>query len=404
MLHTVIIVNDAAHVNGGAGKVALESAKSLSQRGFRVILFSAVGPVDETLYESGIEVFCLKQYDILSDPKRLRAVRQGIWNEIAFKKFRELLSRYDPKDTIIHFHAILKALSSSLFKVTADLHFKIIVTLHDYFLFCPNGGLFNYQTRKICKIKPSSLACLFCNCDARSYYQKIWRYLRQLVSSYMFRSNKDIFLIYISKLNKKVSFKNLEKIVSHWFFLQNPIDLNKREPVLIEHNDAYLFIGRISEEKGIDLFCRVITELNLKGIVLGDGYLRESYQKKYPNIKFVGWVSGEKKDFLIRQGKALLFPSLWYEGAPLTIIEMKSYGMPCIVPDMCAASEEIENGKEGFVFKSGSYSSLRDAVMRYENTNIKSFQNNILKSFHPEKYSMETHCNNLISIYEQIIK
>ena len=46
MLKTVVIINDFAYINGGAGKVAFTSAKALSSMGIRTILFSAVAPVD----------------------------------------------------------------------------------------------------------------------------------------------------------------------------------------------------------------------------------------------------------------------------------------------------------------------------------------------------------------------
>lgn len=402
MIRNIIIVNDAAHITGGAGKVALESAKALSASGFHIVLFSAVGPVDESLIDAGIDVICLNQYDILSDPKRMRAIIQGVWNEKAYRRFQELLSQYSNTDTLIHFHAIIKSLSPCLYAAAAKYNFKIVVTLHEYFLFCPNGGLFNYQKRQICRIKPSSLQCLLCNCDVRSYPQKIWRFIRQIVETCSFQKNHDISLIYISKLNYEVCYENLKKKVSHWYFLQNPIDLNRKAPIAIENNNTYLFIGRISEEKGIDLFCQAMTDLNLKGLVLGAGYLREEYQRKYSNIQFAGWVTGNEKDKLLRKGKALIFPSLWYEGAPLTIIEMKSYGLPCIVPDQCAAAEEIDDGKTGYIFKSGSLLSLESTIKKYEKTDIMYFQKNILSNFDSNKYSLNTHCKKLIEIYSSI--
>lgn len=402
MIRNIIIVNDAAHITGGAGKVALESAKALSASGFHIVLFSAVGPVDESLIDAGIDVICLNQYDILSDPKRMRAIIQGVWNEKAYKRFQRLLSQYSNTNTLIHFHAIIKSLSPCLYVVAAKYNFKMVVTLHDYFLFCPNGGLLNYQKRQICKMKPSSLQCLLCNCDVRSYPQKIWRFIRQMVETYSFKKNRDISLIYISKLNYKICYDNLKEKVSHWYFLQNPIDLNQKSPIAIENNDTYLFIGRISEEKGIALFCQAVTDLNLRGLVLGDGYLREDYQRRYPNIQFAGWVTGDEKDKLLRRGKALIFPSLCYEGAPLTIIEMKSYGLPCIVPDLCAAAEEIEDGKTGYIFKSGSLISLENAIRKYERADVRYFQNNILNNFSSNKYLLSTHCKKLIEIYNSI--
>jgi glycosyltransferase involved in cell wall biosynthesis len=402
MLKNIIIINDSASIKGGAEKVAIQSAFGLSECGYNVILFTAIGPIDPELKNHNIKVICLNQYDILNDPNRLRAIRQGLWNKKAKKIFKQTLTEFSPHDTIIHFHSWTKALSPSLFNVTRKLSFPIVITSHEYFTVCPNGGFFDYKHKKICTISPLSYNCLKCNCDVRSYPQKIWRFIRQLIFKRTFLENK-IFMIFISDLTERVILSHIGKYIVKHYRLTNPIELNQHKPVNITQNDTYIFIGRLSEEKGAELFCKVITELGLKGCILGQGYLFEELKNKYSTIKFAGWVTGKDKEELIRKGKALVFPSLWYEGAPLTIMEMKSYGIPCIVPDKCAASEEITDGKTGLIFKSGNYNSLKAAIEKYEKSNIQEYQNNIISSFSAEKYSLSNHLNGLLEIYNNIL-
>ena len=115
MLGTVVIVNDYAYVNGGAGWVALSTAKALKKKGYRVILFSGVGPIDVGLVELGIEVVCLGISDILHEKNRLYAFCQGLWNKKAYNLFLNLLSALNNKETIIHFHSWSKSLSPSVY-------------------------------------------------------------------------------------------------------------------------------------------------------------------------------------------------------------------------------------------------------------------------------------------------
>lgn len=403
MLRNIIVVNDFAQINGGAAKVAINSAIKLSENGLNVILFSAVLPIDPLLKNSKVKIICTNQYDILHNPNRLSAIVQGIWNKKASKEFEDLLNMYSPEDTVIHLHGWIKALSPSILSVLADHNFKIVITLHDYFLLCPNGGLFNYKTKQICDKRPMSLSCCLCNCDVRNYKQKIWRMIRSVVQNKVIQKNKNIYLIYISELNRTVSYTFLNKLANEWYFLRNPIDITLSTQVPIKENDTYLFIGRLSAEKGIELFCKAISELGLKGEVLGDGYLKRELEVKYPNIVFHGWVSGKEKEKLISKGKALVFPSLWYEGAPLTIIEAKAYGLPCIVPDLCAASEEIIDGNTGYIFKTGSLSSLKDTIKKFEEDDVLAIQNNIRNDFNVTDYTLETHCKSLLSIYRQVL-
>lgn len=402
-LQNIILINDAAYITGGAGKVVISSARQLARLGFHVILFTAIGPIDETLVKDGIEVICLQQYDILTDPNRFRAICQGIWNRKAQKEFRKLLSKYNFQNTIVHYHAWTKSLSPSIFQITSSMKYPIVVTLHDFFTCCPNGGLYNYQKEQICKLKPLSLSCLMCNCDVRNYLQKIWRCIRQTIQNKELRNHQKIAFIAISSLCKKVNEPYLQQFHPQWYHLNNPIELNEQSMVDITKNDAYLFIGRLSAEKGAELFCRAITDLGLKGFVLGEGYQREYLQSKFPNITFTGWVEGSEKEKYIRQSKALVMTSKWYETFGLVVAEMKSYGIPCIVPDRCAAAEQIENGRTGYIFKTGNLDSLKEAILKYEHSNKSNMQEHILKDFNPNKYSLETHCKKLIEVYSDFM-
>lgn len=99
--------------------------------------------------------------------------------------------------------------------------------------------------------------------------------------------NKEINIISISNQTEKVIIPFIEKKIKRWFYLRNPVVLKKITKVAIEKNDAYLFIARLSREKGAELFCQALTDLNLKGYVLGDGELMKELKEKYPKIVFV---------------------------------------------------------------------------------------------------------------------
>lgn len=404
MLKNVIILIDAAHVNGGASKVALMSAVGLSRMGYHVVVVSTVPPIDKVLETNGVKVVCTGQPDILSHSNRIKAAIQGLWNVKARDALMRVLDDYSPEDTIIHFHEWSKALSASLWSVLIDRKYRVVVTLHEYFLFCPNGGLYNYRKKEICTLNASSPKCYLCNCDSRNYFHKLWRDVRQIIQNRVVNKISGINFIYLSETNRRVSYHYLNGIAANWFYLRNPIELNSDKWVDITQNDTYLFVGRVSSEKGIGLFCAAITALNLKGCVLGDGPLKEKMAKAYPNIRFAGWVTGEQKDMEIRKGKALVFPSLWYECAPLTIQEMKSYGLPCIVPDTCAASEEVEDGRTGYIFKSGNLESLKDAIVKLEQCDLMSMQSAIIAGFDKKLYSLESHCSSLQNIYIEVME
>lgn len=137
-----------------------------------------------------------------------------------------------------------------MFDISFYMGFKVVLTAHDYFTACPNGGYFNYNENKICKLKPQSFKCIKCNCDSRNYLFKIYRIIRQFVQNQIVQVNKKIeYVIGISDKNIEVLETTLNKDANVKKIL-NPIDIEKiDERVKVEKNDTYLFIGRVAKRK-----------------------------------------------------------------------------------------------------------------------------------------------------------
>ena len=89
-IKTIVIVYDQAYMSGGAAKIAISAAVALKEEGFRVIYFSALEPVDETLTQAGVEVKCVGGQHI-GKTKSPVALSQALWNKNAEKQFDELL-------------------------------------------------------------------------------------------------------------------------------------------------------------------------------------------------------------------------------------------------------------------------------------------------------------------------
>ena len=400
-LKNIIIVNDFAKADGGAAMVAVDTALSLADK-YCVYFLTSVLPIDQRFGKSKVKVVCMNKPDILGDKSRLRATIKGLYDRDVEKRLESLLDSLDASGTIVHVHTWTKALTSAVFRVTAKKNFHLVLTLHDFFGFCPNGGFFNFKKKQICERRSMSLGCVATNCDARSYPQKVWRMLRFLIQSKNLWANEKLTLLYISEFCRKVSEAYVPKGV-RMLYLPDPVDLSENEKAPIENNTQYLFLGRISPEKGAGLFCQAISELGLRGLVVGDGYMRNDLEKKYPNIEFAGWALGERKKQLMLRAKALVFPSFLGETFGLSVAEAKSYGIPCIVPDRCAAAEQVEDGKTGFIFNTGNLDSLKEAILKYEQADIAKMQQTLIDTFDAKSLSMETHVKNLLEIYNQIL-
>lgn len=406
MVKNVVIVCDYGFIEGGAARIAHDTALALQDEGLRIIFFCAVGPVSEELKNSRIEVVCLEQSDILHERNRLKGVMRGIKNKLAKKKFSDLLNELNSDETIIHVHTWTKAVSSVIFSVARKKKFKVVITVHDYFLICPNGGLFNYKKRKICQLKPLSIKCLACNCDARSYSQKLFRVIRQWQQNRNIRRSKNISYIFISEFSKREFFKRYNKIApERQFFLPNMIHFeNLRFRVECEKNDIFLFIGGITEVKGIRIFCEAVTKANVKAIVIGQGILKEELEQQYPDIEFVGWKSKQEMLSYLKRTRCLIFPSVWYEVSPLTPLEVMAYGVPVICSNLNAALDYIEDGKSGLAYNGIAVDDLVNAIYQMkEDSQVNNYSEYTFHHFDMALFSEDSYKDKLIEIYGDLL-
>lgn len=402
VVKNVVVVCDYGYIEGGAARIAHETAIALQGAGKQVYFFCAVGPVSADLTEAGVEVTCLEQADILHERSRVKAVFRGIYNGAASKSFAKLLGELSPDDTVIHVHTWTKGVSSSIFPVAEKMGFRVFLTVHDYFLVCPNGGLFDYPNSRICEKKPLSASCLVCNCDARSYPQKLFRIVRQYVQNWNIRRRKNISFIFISEFSKKQFMRRYDSIpVEKQLFLTNMINFPKdRKRVECERNKVFLFIGGITEVKGIRLFCEAVTAANVPAVVIGEGILRKELEEKYTNIEFVGWKSKTEMIPYLERARCLVFPSIWYEGSPLTTLEAMAYGIPVICSDKNAASDQIINEKTGWIYKGDSTDDLVEQIKKCAETNrIQEISDRVFAGFDAERFGVEQYINGLLSMF-----
>lgn len=398
---TIVIVNDFAYVNGGSAQVALASAKALAARGYNVILFAAVGPASTDLQQPNLSTICVGQHEILEDPNRARAFLQGIWNLRASREMDTLLSHLNPAATIIHVHGWTKALSASVVRRAVVRGFRVVCTLHDYFSACPNGAFFHYPKAEACHLRPLSLACIVSACDKRNFAHKLWRVMRQFVQERMGSLPGGIHQFIVpSKLCRGLLQQTLPAGASI-HLLRNPIDIPKRDPVTVEANSAYNFVGRLATEKGCLLLAHAGHKTDCPVTFVGDGECRESIEKEFPSAVITGWCDRPELMHALSKARVLVAPSLCYETQGLAVVEAAALGIPAIVPDTSAARESVADGVTGLWFKGGDLEDLaaKMRVLRDDET-VRRMGRAAYHQYWSSPEHLEFHVDRLEEIYE----
>lgn len=399
-MKTVVIVADFGYVEGGAAKVALDSVRLLHQAGMRVILFCGSKMVEPEVERLGIRMVRLGQYELKGNPNRLAAMCDGIWNRRAAVELGKLLDSLDPAETVVHIHTWTKILSPSIFSVLRKSGFRTVLTVHDYFLGCPNGAIYDYRRERPCPYRGGSVRCLFCNCDARKYVHKLWRWIRQQVIGYQLRRFDRLEMITISDLEQR-HLQNQIGTRNRCLRINNPIRFSEVDGAPMSARDAFVFVGRVSPEKGPLTFAEAVARCGGKGIIVGDGPLLGEVRRRYPQIECLGWKSAEEVSCILSmRAIALAFTSVWFEGAPLSPLEAMSVGVPCIISDRTNASEYIVDGETGLLYRTGDVEDLAVKMRRLSDAREWArIAENVRRQFDRAAYSEETYVGRLLQLY-----
>ncbi len=370
----IVIVNDFDFVQGGASKVAIQTAELLQKEGLNVFFFSGTySPKDHI---TGIKYISTKQGESLKSKNKIKGALNNLYNRKAKKELIQLLSTLNSEETVVHYHGWTKCLSSSVFSAAFKMKFKTVLTLHDYFLVCPNGGFYDFKHNKIAELRPWQY--LFRNCDSRSYGFQLFRLMRMYIQNKIVKVPKKVDkYIAVSDFSKNIIIRNLNNKVDVKTIL-NPVDRlgKKTNP---DKNGYFLFVGRLEKDKGIDLFCEAMDKTKSKALVIGDGSLFESLKMSYPKISFVGWKNREEIYQYMKKAKALVFPSRAYETAGLTVFEAMSVGIPSIVYSNTSASHFITNGKNGILYD--NIDQLMNILNNFSNSDIANHAETVIEEY-----------------------
>ena len=135
-----------------------------------------------------------------------------------------------------------------------------------------------------------------------------------------------------------------------------------------EPGDYFLYIGRLSGEKGLPCLVKSFMAIHsnkARLTIVGEGPCKNELEKiaqSDPRIQFAGYLSGEKLNEISRHALAVVVPSEWYENAPLSIIEAFAFGKPVIGSRIGGITEMIEDQKNGLLFESGSADDLKNKL------------------------------------------
>lgn len=365
----VVVVSDFGAVNGGAAKVAIESARGLAEAGVDVVFACAIGPVSDRLDHPRITVARYPGEEVWQVGSKIAAARQGIWNAAAHDFLTALLAEQPRGDTLVHLHQWTKAFSPAAIAAAGASGLPVAITMHDYFSFCPTGAYFDFKAGAACQQSPMSVGCITANCDRASYVHKLVRVARQWRSDEAMRSLTAPLFIHVSDFARRFAEPFLPKRARH-VVVENMMEAQRRAPADVASNKHALFLGRFTQEKAGDVLARAALIADMPVRFVGEGPLTGEIARINPRADIRGWVSADRVFDEIAQARCLVLPSLWYEPGPLVIAEARSLGVPVVLARATGPASWIADGEDGILVEGGDVDGLSEALMRMQSDEV----------------------------------
>ncbi|WP_431735547.1 glycosyltransferase family 4 protein [Cellulosispirillum alkaliphilum] len=190
-----------------------------------------------------------------------------------------------------------------------------------------------------------------------------------------------------------------EKIVVKPNWTHNQYQTNN-----IGKQEHFLFVGRLSHEKGVPFLLKAFEKIGKKLWIAGSGPLNEKMKNLPSNIVYLGALEKGEVVQQMAKAKAVLLPSCWYEMFPMIIIEAFSVGTPIIATRIGGLPGIINHGTNGLLFEKGNEKDLLEKVLSLDDC---AFYNrlccNAQKTF-KAKYTDTVAIDNLFQIYKPFMK
>lgn len=386
----VLMVNNMGTLHGGAEMMIARLKAGLENEGHQVRILAGNERGD------GKNIADTTFLSFRGNDPLLRMMY--MFNPFAIFALKRELDTFKPD--IVHLHSVSKA-SPFIFSLLKD--YPAVLTMHDHTYFDPT----RIQDIPHMETCGKTLSDYFIHQPSFRYFMEKIRFF------FLRRFAKNVDLVFTCS-----NFYGLCASSSGIFrdirTLHNGIRLPAPSP--ISDKKEILFVGRLSEEKGVLVLIKAVSRLkakhpDLKLKIVGSGHLRKEIRRQIremdieDKVQMLGFKSYEDIIGAYHDSSLVAVPSIYPDNLPTVCIEAMGAGRPLIGSRIGGIPELIDDGKTGILVEPGDAEALAKGIDRlYSDFPLLRDMGRKGRKKAECEFNEKDYCLKTITAYEEIYK
>jgi glycosyltransferase involved in cell wall biosynthesis len=312
------------------------------------------------------------------------------------------------KPNIVHIHNWHYAASLSIIRAVKKQKIPVVLSIHNFRLLCPSGTLFHNGDLFLNSLKGGfPFQAVLKKVYRNSFIQTFW--LALSVRLHKARGTwKNIDHYIVNTETTRELFLNSDLQVEEKRVTVKPNFVPDKGSKSIPRGKHFLFVGRLTLEKGICLLLQAFSRLNFRLSIIGDGPLQKEVKKYaalYENIVYYGTLEHKSIAQKMSEASALVFPSVWYEGMPMTVIEAFCTGTPVIASKLGTMETMISHRNNGLHFEAGNAADLIEKLRYWQSLSQEEKQKYSVnaRACYEKLYTPDKNLKQLLLIYQSVL-
>lgn len=365
-----------------------------------------------TQYGHAVEQLQVSNDDIVSPIDKAMTAVQAVYSGPSKRQVAAAIATHQPD--VVHVHNFFPRLSPSIYDACIEQGVPVVQTLHNYRLACVKAMLFrDQQVCEDCIVHNNPWPGVKHGCYRDSQAQSA--VVAAMLIAHRWRrtwqEKVDAFITLTNFQRQKLVQAGLPSEKIH--IKPNFLAAADAVPPRVAAAPFLLFVGRLSPEKGIDVALAAYAEApDLPPLkIVGDGPERTALMAKVAaagletRVQFLGFQVKDQVLALMQQATALIFPSIWYEGFPLTLVEALGMGLPPIASNLGSMAEIIADGQTGLLFEPQNPTDLaRQVRVIVNDTTLRATLSQAAHQVYQSQYTPEVNYAQLMAIYQSVIE